>query len=349
MKQILGTSSSGDVREAVRGIDSPDMLIMISDEGSFEKNVAALHDIYPEVPCIASTGYFYTDRSLTSGVGVSAFFGVDAVTGAVHNVSSAPVSDIVSFDKNSSGFSGGDSVCIDFCTGNDAVVLTTMRSVLKRRGIPLTGGTGMHRKVAVNGQVCEDTDVYAFIRNKGGKVRVYKENLYRPMEGTRFIASKTDKSRYYIGELNGRPAKIVYEELTGATDDEISNRTFRNPLGRVTGSDISIVSLREIMGNGLCCYRQVNDSDVLNLLELKDVREIVSETVGRIKSDFSSVSAIFSVNCIFRHELFEETGFTNEYLGIMSSLGNSYCGFVGNGEHYCDQFLNQSMSCAVFG
>ncbi|MBP0954739.1 MAG: hypothetical protein J6M90_03740 [Oscillospiraceae bacterium] len=51
----------------------------------------------------------------------------------------------------------------------------------------------------------------------------------------------------------------------------------------------------------------------------------------------------------FSHELFEETGFTNEYLGIMSSLGNSYCGFVGNGEHYCGQFLNQSMSCAVFG
>lgn len=38
--------------------------------------------------------------------------------------------------------SRNDAVCIDFCSGNDACALTTIYSVLKKRGISLVGGTG---------------------------------------------------------------------------------------------------------------------------------------------------------------------------------------------------------------
>ena len=36
-----------------------------------------------------------------------------------------------------------------------------------------------------------------------------------------------------------------------------------------------------------------------------------------------------------------------QYLNEMGTLG-SYTGFVGYGEHYNNQFVNQSMSCVVF-
>ena len=107
------------------------------------------------------------------------------------------------------------------------------------------------------------------------------------------------------------------------------------------------ISLKEVSGEGLCCFRQVNNSDVLTLLELRDVREIVQDTIDKIRSDFSRVSAVYSVNCIFRYLVFENNHMTSDYLSQMGSLG-SHCGLVGFGEHNNDQFVNQTMTCVVF-
>lgn len=86
---------------------------------------------------------------------------------------------------------------------------------------------------------------------------------------------------------------------------------------------------------------------MLILLELEDYRETVKETIGRIQRDFPSRSAVFSVNCLFRYKLFSGDGYMQDYLREMSSLG-SHAGLVGYGEHYNNQFINQSMSCVVF-
>ena len=168
------------------------------------------------------------------------------------------------------------------------------------------------------------------------------------MDDRRFIASGTDRNRYYIGELNGKPAKAVYMNEFGISERDISKQTFSNPFGKITGNEICIISLKEPSGNGLCCYRQVNDSDVLTLLNIGDHTEIAAETINRIRADFSSISGVFAVNCAFRYLYFKEHNFLGSYLQSMSKLG-SFCGFVGNGEHYNDQFINQTMSCVVFG
>jgi hypothetical protein len=75
---------------------------------------------------------------------------------------------------------------------------------------------------------------------------------------------------------------------------------------------------------------------------------VVGETINDIRSDFSRISGVFSVNCAFRYVLFNNNNFTAEYLNMMSALGTS-CGFFANGEHHNAQFINQSMSCVVFG
>ena len=91
----------------------------------------------------------------------------------------------------------------------------------------------------------------------------------------------------------------------------------------------------------------MNDSDVLILLELADYKEVVKETIQSIRNDFPKRSAVFSVNCLFRYKLFTERGYMNEYLKEMSTLG-AHAGLVGYGEHYNNQFVNQSMTCVVF-
>ena len=83
------------------------------------------------------------------------------------------------------------------------------------------------------------------------------------------------------------------------------------------------------------------------MLQLGDYKEIVRNTIQTIKQDFPKVSAVFSVNCLFRYLLFSENHYMDEYLHEMSALG-SHAGLVGYGEHYNNRFVNQSMTCVAF-
>ena len=167
------------------------------------------------------------------------------------------------------------------------------------------------------------------------------------MKNYRFIASKTDKANYVIGALNGQPARQVYQDILHISEQDITTQTFTTPFGKLNGDDVCIVSIKEVKGDALTCFRQVNDSDVLVLLELGDYRAIVRNTIRQIQQDFPQVSAVFSVNCLFRYLLFSQNHYMQEYLEDMSLLG-AHAGFVGYGEHYNNRFVNQSMTCVVF-
>lgn len=350
MKQFFGKNERGILKEAVRGLAKPQLIILMSNKEQFEDHVKELETLYPGVPSIGCIGMSYDTKVVEAGVGITAFTdGVTAVANVLEQVSVMPVKYIKRLvqDVQRINASPKDTVCIDLCAGNDACVLTTMHSVLGPKNISLVGGTGDAGKVSVNGRICEDAVAYALIKNNSGKVKIYKENIYRPLSDHRFIASKTDKSKYYIGELNGKPAKQVYQDILQIKESDITTRTFKNPFGKLSGQDICIISIKEVVGNGLACFRQVNDSDVLTLLELRDYKQIVEETINNIKSDFNHISGVFSINCLFRYLLFSQNNNMQEYLQSMHTLG-CHCGLVGYGEHYNEQFVNQSMTCVVF-
>lgn len=350
MKQFFGKSQSGNLREAVRGMEKPGLIMLMSNGEQFEAHVKELEELYPGVPSIGCVGMSYDRSVVEKGVGVVAFSdGVEATANVLEQVSVMPVKYIERLQADVAKINGTakDTMCIDFCTGNDACALTTIYSVLKRKNISLVGGTGDAGKVSVNGKVYQDAVVYALVRNLGGRVKAYKENIYRPMGDYRFIASRTDRSKYLLGELNGKSAKQVYQDILHVTEKEILTQTFKNPFGKINGDDTCIISIKEVSGNALACFRQVNDSDVLILLELADYKEVVKNTIRQIKSDFSHISGVFSVNCLFRYLLFNENHYMEEYLQEMSTLG-SHAGLVGYGEHYNNRFVNQSMTCVVF-
>ena len=349
MKQIYGSSQNGNLKEAVRGVTNPQLLLLLSNPDQFDLHVQELEKLFPGVPSIGCMGMCYDVRVVEKGVGVVAFEGVSAAANVLEEVSTMPVKYIhrLQEDVRKVGASREDTVCIDFCTGNDACALTTIYSVLRPLGVSLMGGTGGEGRVSVNGRIYQDAVAYVLIKNRGGRVRTYKENIYHQMGDYRFIASGTDKAKYIIGALNGQPAKQVYQRILHVTEQQILTQTFKNPFGKVNGDDTCIISIKEVDGNALACFRQVNDSDVLNLLELGDFRAIVKENIHTIQHDFPRLSAVFSVNCLFRYKLFTEQRYMQEYLAEMSHLGN-HVGFVGYGEHYNNQFVNQSMSCVVF-
>ncbi len=350
MRQFFGMSQSGDLTEAVSGLDNPQFIMLMSNSAQFETHVKALEKLYPGVPSIGCIGMSYDISVVEEGVGVVAFLdGVEAAANVLQQVSSMPVKYIQRLENDVLKINGSseDTVCIDFCAGNDACVLTTINTVLKRRGIPLVGGTGDAGKVSANGRIYEDAVAYALVRNLGGRVKTYKENIYRKYGNYRFIASDTDKEKYVLGTLNGKSAKQVYKSILHVTDEQILTQTFQNPFGKINGSETCIISIKEVQGDALACFRQVNDSDVLILLQLADYEAVTQQTIQKICRDFPNRSAVFSVNCLFRYKLFCERGYMDTYLQNMSELG-SHAGLVGYGEHYNNQFVNQSMTCVVF-
>ena len=350
MKQFFGMSQNGNLQEAVQGLKNPQLIMLLSNADQFEKHVAELEKLYPKISSIGCIGMSYDTRIVEKGVGIIAFTdGITAAANVLEEVSTMPVKYIerLQQDVKKVNASPKDTVCIDFCSGNDACVLTTIYSVLGNMNISLVGGTGDAGKVSANGKVYQDSVAYALIRNNNGRVKTYKENIYHQMGDYSFIASKTDKANYIIGELNGRPARQVYQDILHVTEKEITTQTFKNPFGKLNGNDTCIISIKEVSGNALTCFRQVNDSDVLIMLELGDYRKIVKETIQTIRRDFPHPSAVFSVNCLFRYLLFNDNNYMQEYLQEMGTLGN-HVGFVGYGEHYNNRFVNQSMTCVAF-
>ena len=350
MKQFFGMRQRGSLDEALQGVYHPQFIMLFSTNDRFEEHVAALEKRFPGVPSIGCIGMGYQSGIVENGVAVAAFSeGVTAAANVLEQASTMPVKYIKRLEQDIQTVNGSsrDTVCIDFCSGNDACVLTTIYTALHKRGISLMGGTGDQGRVSANGRVYQDAVAYGLIRNQNGRVKTYKENIYHQLGDYRFVASNTDRANYMLGALNGKSAKQVYKDILHVTDEEILTRTFQNPFGKLNGDDTCIISIKEVNGGALACFRQVNDSDVLILLELGDYQAVVRNTIQEICRDFPQRSAVFSVNCLFRYKLFSEHGYMQQYLRDMAALGN-HAGFVGYGEHYNNRFVNQSMTCVVF-
>lgn len=250
MRQFFGTSQSGDLAAAVRGLSNPKFLMLLSNSSQFEAHVKALESLYPKVPSIGCIGMSYDTSIVENGVSVIAFLDdISATANVLEQVSTMPVKYIERIEKDliKINASAQNTVCIDFCSGNDACVLTTIYSSLKHRGIQLVGGTGDGGKVSANGKVYHDAVAYAFVRNHNGRVKTYKENIYHPLGNYRFIASNTDRANYIIGSLNGIPAKQVYKSILNVTDEGILTQTFKNPLEKSTETTLVLFQLKKLV------------------------------------------------------------------------------------------------------
>ena len=55
-------SQSGDIKEALRGLSSPQLIMLMSNSSQFEEHVKKLREIYPNVPSIGCIGMSYDKR-----------------------------------------------------------------------------------------------------------------------------------------------------------------------------------------------------------------------------------------------------------------------------------------------
>ena len=93
VRQFFGMSQQGNLKEAVRGLVNPQLIMLMSNSSQFEKHVKELEEMYPEVPSIGCIGMSYDTKGVVEqGVGVVAFMeGVNAAANVLEQVSVMPV------------------------------------------------------------------------------------------------------------------------------------------------------------------------------------------------------------------------------------------------------------------
>ncbi len=129
MKQFFGMSQNGSLQEAVQGLQNPQFIMLLSNTEQFEKHVAELEKLFPKIPSIGCIGMSYDTKIVEKGVGIIAFTeGITAAANVLEEVSTMPVKYIERLQQDVKKVNAApkDTVCIDFCSGNDACVLTTI-------------------------------------------------------------------------------------------------------------------------------------------------------------------------------------------------------------------------------
>ena len=153
MKQFFGSSKRGDLKEALRGLRDPQLILLMSNKEQFEQHVKELERSFPGVPSIGCIGMSYDTQVVEKGVGIVAYCdGVTAAANVLEQVSTTPVKYIrrLQEDVRRVNASRQNTICIDFCAGNDACALTTIYTVLRPLGLSLVGGTGDAGMVSAN-------------------------------------------------------------------------------------------------------------------------------------------------------------------------------------------------------
>ncbi len=356
MKFTYGSSKKGDVSEALRDISEPAALFFsVMSEDMLEYAAKEIERRFPGVACIGGVGQSYTDKQFfDAGITVIAMKeNIKVVADVLEQASVMPIKYIRRLESAIIAVGGerGRTACFDICSaGADLRAVTTLSNFLCRLGYDLAGGTSNSAAVACNGKVYKDACAFLLFKNLKGKIKAYKENIYIHPQGNekQFMVTKAEPKDYKIHTLENMTAEKLYTSELGISRDKITTQTFKNPFGHVCGSDTYIVSIKDVEADGsITTFRPANRMDFLTILSMGDYREVVQDTISRIKNDLGGAPAVLSVNCLFRYIMFNDERYWDSYLAEMCR-SFSHAGMVGVGEHYNTQFVNQTMCCLAF-
>lgn len=351
MKQTIKICNTASFSEALQSVASANLVILIAPSPVFDDCASHMKLALSDVPNIGICGQGYAEsKDHPEDIMLVGFYDCHAVVDVIRDANQ-PILSVDSLMHHVTGLAGNKSntVCLDFTTGNDSVIVTTFNACLNEKQIPLIGATAWDNKVSCNGIVYQNACVYAFLTNKTGSIHPYKENIYCIDETMpAFTATKIDAAAQKIVTLNNQKASSVYQNALHISENDIENQTFQNPIGRLVGDDIFIISVKNKCPDGsLECYKRANPMDALTILQLGDYEKIIQETVSQIKRDFPKLSGVFSINCILRYLMFQDLHYWDDYLKTMNQLG-THIGIVGCGEHFLTQHVNQTMTCFAF-
>ncbi|MEO3945810.1 FIST N-terminal domain-containing protein [Gorillibacterium sp. CAU 1737] len=365
MKYSVGRSSKLDIKEAVaeatRGLSSPKLLLFFSAVPQFEKANEEIKENFPDSVLLGSTTFAgfckegaFKDSLLVLGIEE----GIECYADVLEDADRYPLKHVNRVQQCLNHFDDTtNTVCFEISTALiscEELVLSTLNSVLEERGIPLFGGSAgdlgkaEQTMIALNGTVYRNACAFVLIKNLGGKVRFYRENIYKPTVHS-FTATKVDERNRIVHEYDNRPAAQVVAEALNTKVEGLSRFLDSYPMGRVIGNDMYITANQMVTENqGMAYHAKVYNNSHMVLLEPDDYKSVIHATIAEVKKDIPRPSLAIMVNCLARSMLFEGDGYLNDFAKEMSAALGNYVGFAGYGEQLGQQHFNQTMVLAVF-
>lgn len=356
-----GSAESAAV-QAASELKGCSFIVYCADDSQFAAISAKLHELMPEVKMIGTTGFMFHDNgSFAEGIAAVGFEEneVEVYVGVLKEAAACPIKylpDLRScLDKINAKYKSNHSLCLEFATGYEEKMVSTMKICLEPAGVRLLGGTagntgeGQPKKVACNGEIYTDAVVYAVIGSRMGRIEIVKENLFRERPVTHRVTRASEDGRT-VFEIDGRKAMDVYEEELGYSDANVGEGVFKNPLDRIVGAENYITAIFSFNSNrSISTYKNVQKNDLICFTDIEEDYQNYMENTMKTVTQTGRVAGIISINCILRYLFFEKNSYTSAYARMMKEMsGHVHLGIVGDGEQYVEQHVNQSMVCAVF-
>jgi hypothetical protein len=365
MNYKIGRSPKSDFKEAVSeasaGLKSPKLILFFSDINNFEGYNKEIKERFENSIIIGSTTFagFCKEGAFKSTLlmlGIED--GIECYGDVLEEVDKHPLKYVDRIINCTDKFKDtSNTVCFEISSALiscEELVLSTFNSILEQKKIPLFGGSsgdfGRAEKtlISFNGQVYNNACAFVIIKNLSGKIKLYRENIYKPTSHY-FTATKVDVKNRIVYEYDNKPAAKVTAEALGTTINNLPKYLDSYPLGRIIGNDMYITANQGVTpNNGMCYHARVYNNSKMVLLEPDDYKQVISETILKVKKDVPNPSLSIMINCLARSMLFEKDGYLNEFALQMSNALGNYVGFAGYGEQLNQQHFNQTMVLAVF-
>lgn len=365
MNYKVGKSSNNDLKEAIaeatKEFDSPKLILYFADIDHFEEYSPLLQEKFCNSIVMGASTYagFCKDGAYKNSLLVWGIEeGIECYADVLEEVDRYPLKYVDRITNCINQFKEvTNTVCFEISTGLigcEELVLSTFNSVLEQKEIPLFGGTaGDHGKaektrIALNGRVYDNACVFVMIKNLGGRIKLYRENIYKPTQHY-FTATKVDVKHRIVHEYDHKPAAMVTAQALGTTVNELGQYLDGYPLGRLIGGEMYITANQMVTkDNGMAYHARVYNNSKMVLLEPDNYKEVINHTIKTIKEDIPKPSFCIMINCLARSILFEQDGYLDAFAKNMSEALGDYIGFAGYGEQLNQQHFNQTMVVAVF-
>lgn len=358
-------SSNKDIKkaisEATSGIKSPKLVLFFSDEKYFKEYTVEMKKIFKDSLIVGSTSFAqfcnngaYKDELIVLGIED----GIECYGNVLEDADKYPlkyierISDCV---NNINDYS--NTVCFEICSAFiscEELVLSTLNSILDEKNIPIFGGSsGDNGKsgnamISFNGIVYSNACVFLIIKNLGGKIKLYKENIYNKTNHY-FTATRVDVRERIVYEYDNKPAAEVIAKALNTNIIDLPKYLDNHPVGRIIGKDLYITANKKIIDNSaISYYARIYKNANMVLLEPGNYKEIIEKTIKKIENDIPHPSLSIMVNCLARSMLFEQDGYLNDFAKTIGTALGNYIGFSGYGEQLNNQNFNQTMVIAVF-
>ncbi len=365
MKYKIGKSKANDLDEAIKDANletsNPKLILFFTGVDQFEENAKRIKEKFPNTITMGATTFaaFCKEGAYKDTLLLLAFEdGIKCEASLLEEVDKYALKYVDRVEKCTASFQKPENtICLEFSSALiscEELVLSTLNAVLGKKKIPVFGGTagdkGKAEKtlIALNGNVYQDACVFVMIENLGGKIRLYRENIYKPTNHY-LKSTKVDVRNRIVYEYNNKPAAKVIAEALGTSVDHLTQYLDSYPMGRIIGNEMYIVANNSVVnGSAMQYHARIYNNSQIVLLEPDDYKTVIHKTLEQVKSDCNKPSLTLMVNCLARSILFESDGYLNQFATSVGAALGDYVGFAGYGEQLKEQHFNQTMILAVF-